>query len=156
MTSSPVLGFKFTQDYRNLQSTRKSSSDINTTQSLAVVSTAIVYCDQLQVLYHSQPMVASIRRGDRPVSTPVHLPGPVLGRATSMIPAAAPSVPPPATSRNYHTWVCGYHGQLDQTSQHADMSAQLRTCSTVTIATSSSTVTIATSSTISYSIQVVD
>ena len=152
MTSSPVLGFKFTQDYRNLQSTRKSSSDINTTQSLAVVSTAIVYCDQLQVLYHSQPMVASsIRRGDRPVSTPVHLPGPVLGRATSMIPAAAPSVLPPATSRNYHTWVCGYHGQLDQTSQH-DMSAQLRTCSTVTIATSSSTVTIATSSTISYSI----
>ena len=136
MTSSLVLGFKFTQDYRNLQSTRKSSSDINTTQSLAVVSTAIVYCDQLQVLYHSQPMVASIRRGDRPVSTPVHLPGPVLGRATSMIPAAAPSVPPPATSRNYHTWVCGYHGQLDQTSQH-DMSAQLRTCSTVTIATSS-------------------
>ena len=113
MTSSPVLGFKFTQDYRNLQSTRKSSSDINTTQSLAVVSTAIVYCDQLQVLYHSQPMVASIRRGDRPVSTPVHLPGPVLGRATSMIPAAAPSVLPPA--QHHPVWGSVHYIRVFQT-----------------------------------------
>ena len=82
-------------------------------------------------------MVASIRRGDRPVSTPVHLPDPVLGRVTSVAPA---SVPPPATSRNYHTWVCSPIA-IATTSSPITIAT---TSSHITIATTSSTITIAT------------